>query len=103
MGEGRIIMTKPITPSEIAKAKESFIPSEVIEAVNELIAINYTCGYALVYQKAIVELASKKLKTDQFNYQWLNIEEIYREAGWKVNYDKPEYNESYPAFFEFKK
>ena len=30
-----------------------------------------------------------------------DIEDIFREAGWKVTYDKPAYNESYDAYFKF--
>ncbi len=32
---------------------------------------------------------------------WLNVEELYRAQGWTVTYDKPGYNESYPATFTF--
>jgi hypothetical protein len=34
---------------------------------------------------------------------WLNFEAIYEEAGWKVVYDKPGYNETYDANFTFTK
>lgn len=32
----------------------------------------------------------------------LDIEEVYRKAGWVVSYDKPAYNENYDAIFTFK-
>jgi hypothetical protein len=32
----------------------------------------------------------------------LDIEDTYREAGWKVEYDKPAYCENYPANFTFR-
>ena len=28
-------------------------------------------------------------KTDIFRRHWLDIEDIYRDAGWQVTYDKP--------------
>jgi hypothetical protein len=34
---------------------------------------------------------------------WLNIESIYEQQGWIVNYDKPGYNETYAATFTFVK
>jgi hypothetical protein len=40
-------------------------------------------------------------RQEVFDNQWLDIEDIYREAGWKVSYDKPAYNETYKAYFTF--
>jgi hypothetical protein len=31
----------------------------------------------------------------------LDVETVYERAGWKVTYDKPAYNETYPATFRF--
>jgi hypothetical protein len=36
-----------------------------------------------------------------FDNHWLDIEDHYRKAGWKVTYDKPSYYEDYDAFFKF--
>ena len=38
-----------------------------------------------------------------FDNGWLDVEEAHRAAGWRVEYDKPAYNESYDAFFVFSK
>lgn len=38
-----------------------------------------------------------------FDNGWLDVEELYREAGWAVEYDKPGHGETYPARFEFKR
>lgn len=41
-------------------------------------------------------------KDEIFDNHWLDIEDIYREQGWKVKYDKPGYNEeSFKPYFEF--
>ena len=37
-----------------------------------------------------------------FKKGWLNVEEMYREAGWQVTYDRPAYNETGYAYFYFK-
>lgn len=88
---------KPISPNEIKK----IIPDFVVEAVNELIAEKVNSqNHATVLQKHIVDRV--KSKTDQdFDYAWLDFENVFRDAGWNVNYDKPAYCESYDAFFEF--
>lgn len=98
---------KPISPEEVAKTKLNQIPDEVIEAFNELIAENFSNGYSVVKQSLAVARIAKKMKktgkADKFDINWLNIEEVYEKNGWKVVYDKPGYNESYPATFTFSK
>jgi len=32
---------------------------------------------------------------------WLDVGKIYENAGWKVEYDRPGFNESYEATFSF--
>ena len=105
---------KPISPKEIGSVKSKIFPPEVLEAVNELIAENYTNGRAEVDQKDLVERILLKMngnvpsemrivkRREVFDKGWLNIEEIYREQGWQVSYDKPGYNEDYEAYFVFK-
>lgn len=100
-------MTKPIRPSEVANLKRTVIPSEVIEAFNELILKDFAAGSATVIQKEVVKLAEQKLKLSQpkphFDMHWLDVEDMYRAEGWKVKYDKPAYCENYDAFFVFSK
>jgi hypothetical protein len=40
-------------------------------------------------------------REDVFKNGWLNVEHLYETHGWKVEYDKPAYNEDYPATFKF--
>lgn len=105
-----VVITKPvspITPAEALSLKERLLPDEVIGAWNELIATNLTNGVSTVYQSE----AEDKLRmlsclpSDQsvLDMGWLDIEDIYRAAGWKVFYDKPGYNESYEATYKFSK
>lgn len=37
-----------------------------------------------------------------FDQGWMDFEPIYEAQGWKVQYDKPGWDETYDAFFEFK-
>ena len=53
----------------------------------------------------ILKCAPEELQVTRsmiFEKHWLDFEDIYRKAGWFVNFDKPAYNETYDAFFEFK-
>jgi hypothetical protein len=96
---------KPITPAEVVKLKVTLIPDLVIEAFNELIAENYSGGYSSFTEKKVVARIVKKgiSSTEAYANHWLDVEDLYRSIGWKVEYDKPGYNESYDATFTFKK
>lgn len=97
---------KPITPEEVTKEKQRFIPDEVFEVFNELIAKHWNGHSATIYQKAVCAMIAAKMhvSTDYvYTQQWLDIEDIYREAGWSVEYDKPAYCESYEAYFKFRR
>lgn len=97
--------TKPITPKEVVSLKKTLIPDAVIESFNELIAENFLGDYSSFKQKDVVaRMVAKGLKTaDIYKNGWLDIEDIFEKAGWKVDYDKPGYNESYDASFSFSK
>lgn len=99
-------MVKPITPDNVVELKKTVFPDQVFEAFNEMIARNYLDGKATVKQDDVVDLICEKMNVTSnriFDNNWLDVEDIYRTAGWKVNYDKPAYCESYPAYFEFTK
>jgi len=111
-------MTKPITPSQVGAAKATAIPHEVIRAFNELIAANCVNGRSVVKQSDVLDRMATLMRpagfTDAseaarwrqsiFDVGYLNIEDLYRAAGWSVTYDKPGYNEPhYPATFTFSK
>jgi hypothetical protein len=94
---------KPIKPEDVVGLKQEIVPDEVFEVFNLLIAQNFKGGSANVLQKDVVELLLEKglSRSDIYNKGWLDIEPVYRENGWKVEYDKPGYNESYEASFNF--
>jgi hypothetical protein len=104
---------KPISPDEVAEAKREAIPDYVFAAVNDLIARHYTEGSCKIMQNELIEEIIKSstsligqgltplTRAELFKRGYLNFEEAYRDAGWKVVYDKPAYNESYDPFFKF--
>lgn len=99
-------MAGPISPNEVAATKSQVIPEVVFEAFNELIAEKFTAGLANVKQKDVIARILAKdttiEKSQIFALGMLNVEEVYREKGWDVEYDKPAYNESYDANFTFR-
>lgn len=98
------IMIKPIKPSEIVQ----IIPEWVIAGANECIKEHYRelTKESHFTQDELVDFILKNAPEDVtsqtlFDNHWLDIEPIYRKAGWKVEYDKPGYCETYDANFTF--
>jgi hypothetical protein len=98
-------MTKPITREEANQRRlesESYIPSAVIEIFNrELTIQSGTSGTIRIEQDNIVSQVARRLGVQRyeiFENHWLDIEEIYRKAGWDVVYN---YNESTKAHWLF--
>lgn len=105
---------KPITPEEINEKKLEMLPDEVIESFNEMIATNWNGTSSRFKQKDAVALILGKMNAERavdgkvdsqflFDNHYLDVEDLYRKQGWKVYYDKPAYNETYDAIFEFSK
>jgi hypothetical protein len=96
---------KPIRPKEVSRKKKASIPYAVFEAFNELVTENYdpNSRCAIVRQDDVVNRIVQKehSRKEVFDKGWLDIEEIYAKHGWKVEYDSPAYNESYPSTFRF--
>jgi len=96
-------MTEPISPADVAYTKNKYIPTEVIEAANELIALNFTGGRAKFTLSELKNLTSSKFGIVKIlKSEWFNIEELYQSQGWIVEFDSPAYNENYDSFFVFK-
>lgn len=99
-------MIEPIKPSEVAGLKQKRIPNKVIEAFNEMIADNWKGSYARFKKDDVLDKILEKInstRNEVYKQNWLDVEDIYRQAGWKVTYDSPAYCETYDATYEFKK
>lgn len=96
---------KPIRPEEVLERQGEQIPPEVIKAFNDLIIQKFIEGKAIISQKEVLDLLQFRGFDigDIFTKRFLHVEQIFRKAGWKVEYDKPGYNESYEASFTFTK
>jgi hypothetical protein len=97
-------MTKPISPDEITLP---VIPDHVFEAFNKLIKANFKKGnVSIVKRKDVVEeIFCESGTTDEelVSNGWLDIEPNYREAGWEVKYESPDWGQSFDSYFVFKK
>ena len=99
-------MTKPFSPEEAKNNKINTTPDVVIQTFNELITKNLLGGTSVVKQEdvlVILENVHEMHRREIFDNNWLSVEDIYRAQGWKVVYDKPGFNENYPATFTFSK
>ncbi len=102
---------EPLSPNDVIIKKQSIIPDVVIECFNELIAQNFSGGESTFKQNDVAALICQKtIVTDPnfsdrtiYDKHWLDVESLYREKGWIVEYDKPGFNESYDATFTFKR
>ena len=98
-------MTKPIMPHEVTQESLNRMPDAIIEAWNELIAEKWDGDSALIF---LYEAKDRLCfvcgyKGIEYSSKYLNIEDIYRDAGWDVEFEKPGYNESGNAYYEFSK
>jgi calcineurin-like phosphoesterase family protein len=102
-------MTKPITPKEVQKAKFDAMPEEVFEVFNKLIVENWNGNQAIIRRDEVVlnlikiPTCRKIFAQQVYSRYYLNIEDAYNKAGWKVEYDKPDHTETYEPFFTFTK
>ena len=94
------IMTLPIKPSELSALRCATVPDWVISVVNQLIVKNWNGRESIIKQS---EIEFQYLGEDEFDFAWLDFEPIFRDAGWKVTYNKPAYYEAFEAFFTFSK
>jgi len=96
----------PLNPADIVQAKAVTIPDEVMTVWNFHIAKGFKQGKSRIVQDEIVldimsAMGSPRARV--YTENWLDIEDVYRDAGWIVKYDKPGYCEDYPASFTFTK
>jgi hypothetical protein len=107
-----MIEIEPFSPADARKFKVTSTPLEVIQAANELLAENYIDGQIHIKLKDLKARCRKILGVDDPMFSGVDpmsnwsskvwdIEEVYRQRGWKVVYDKPAYNESYDSYFIF--
>jgi hypothetical protein len=102
---------KAITPQQAKAIAITQIPDFVIGVVNDLIikkiSPNSKNPSCYIKQDEIVNEIMKAVdgtmisRQQVFDNHWLDFEPIFEASGWKVDFDKPGYNEDYDAVFKF--
>jgi len=99
---------KPFSPQEAREALKKNLPDYVIEAVNQLLAEKIgSSSYITLMQDEvldlIMELSNGEVTRDEvIKRHYLDFEGVYRDAGGKVTYDRPGFNEDYEASYCFR-
>jgi hypothetical protein len=93
---------KPITPREATSG--AHIPDIVIETVNDYLRARGGASRIVLHQDELVtRLVDEKglNRKEIFDKGWLNFEDLFRKSGWKVEYEKPGFNEADRAYYVF--
>lgn len=97
---------KPIKPSEVVAKKQDQLPDGVILAFNELIAEAWDGQGSHIDRKRVLALICSKLEVRQdtvLEKHYLDVEDIYRKAGWVVTYHRPATDENWDSYYSFSK
>lgn len=94
----------PITYKEVIEKRGIEIPDSVIEIVNTLIIENFNAykKRSKVYVDEIIERSSLSYKEFK-DTGWINLEDVYEDAGWNVEYFSPDVCDVFSPYFEFTK
>lgn len=98
---------KPISKEEaLQKVKERVFPDYIMQAFNECIVeakikkSNNVLKEDVI--KRILELNPEMKRQTLFDEHLLDVEDTYRQAGWKVEYCSPSRGEEFGPYFIFR-
>lgn len=96
---------KPLSPWEINGMMGEIIPDVVVEAINNLLKKKYRGRAVNLKQDEIIAEIQRldiNIRREKiFEESWMDFESLFEKNGWKVEFDKPGYNETYSAYFTF--
>ena len=101
-------MAKVYSPEDVLKKRVETIPDYVIDAFNDLLTENYQEDETIIEQEDIIRKILEYSTDDEltretiFKKHYLDIENLYRNNGWEVDYEKPAFDELFEPFFIFK-
>jgi hypothetical protein len=64
-------------------------------------AADYNFEFTCTLRTTIKKRDGHQCRDAIFEHNWLDIEDIYRQAGWAVEYNAPAYNETFDETFKF--
>jgi len=63
--------------------------------------LGHAMGEQLLRMVTQGKFTRRMARDEIFDRGWLDVEDLYRISGWRVEYHKPGYNETYEPTFEF--
>lgn len=98
---------EPLRPEQIASNMKEYLPEEVIQVFNDLIVEHWDSQQATIQQKDALDCICNALTVTSdhvIKKHWLDVETVYKEVGWEVEYHKPAYNDvAFEPYYIFKK
>ncbi len=103
---------KPLAPGQAREALKELnkqrVPGFVVEIVNQMLTEGSDRSSIVIRQDDVITQILNRghvgvTRGAIFDNHWLDFEDIFREGGWKVTYDKPGYGDSYAAYWRFEK
>lgn len=101
-------MAKVYSPEDVLKKRVETIPDYVIDAFNDLLTENYQEDETIIEQEDVIRKILEYSTDDEltretiFKKHYLDIENLYRNNGWEVDYKKPAFDERFVPYFIFK-
>lgn len=96
---------QPITKDDVESNLDNRVfPDFDIQAFNECINESKIRNSPRVNQDDVVErivTLGKVSRESVFENHWLDVERVFRKAGWTVKHYKPDFNERGSAYFTF--
>lgn len=98
---------KPITPEEAVRRRADPLDPRVIDTWNKMITEKIRPDRrAVISQPEIIDALIEAIgfgctRADVIEGRWLDIEDLYRAAGWDVVYQKAHYVDNYESTFTF--
>ncbi len=88
---------EPISPKDVGELKAKNLPKGLIKKVNNLIAEKWNGVYAAI------NVPKSKMFNGYEKYCTEDIRTVYSLKGWKIEIDRPGYNESGDTIIKFSK
>lgn len=96
----------PISPND-DRLSTNRIPDTIIDVFNQLIIEKWNGKQAFITQDTVVHRIMKVEpcfdRQDIFDKGWMDVEPIFKEVGWKVEYNKQCIGDNFKSHYIFRR